>query len=309
VFKIGLLLLGLACAASAASISDPFSADYQIVDLGAAPAVAAPYGGITFEAGNNNILLLGGSANNGGGVIDALGILRGADGHITGFDGSDSLFSTAPQIDGGLAYAPNGDLLFTEYSNNQIGEIKPGSTSPDKTVDAPAASSVGTLGFIPLGYPGAGSFILGSYSGGGWCTSTLTPDGSGTYDITGCDGLEQTGGGPEGIIYVPAGSADFSQPSVLLSLYSIGAVDACTLDTNGLPLPASCQSFITDLSGVEGAVLDPVTGDFLFSTFGGGNHVFEIQGFAAPAVPEPGTLALLAGGILIVFMLRRRLLA
>jgi hypothetical protein len=66
--------------------------------------------------------------------------------------------------------------------------------------------------------------------------------------------------------------------------------------------------FITGLSGAEGAFIDPVTGDFLFSTFGGGNSVIRVSGFAVPpAVPDAestiGLFVLAAAGLL---SLRRR---
>lgn len=44
----------------------------------------------------------------------------------------------------------------------------------------------------------------------------------------------------------------------------------------------TAQNVITGLSGAEGAFIDPVTGDFLFSTFGGGNQVIRLSGFPAP---------------------------
>ena len=55
--------------------------------------------------------------------------------------------------------------------------------------------------------------------------------------------------------------------------------------------------FMTGLTGAEGGVIDPLTGDFIFSTFGGGNRIVVVSGFTAPvtsAAPEPGTIALLA---------------
>ena len=42
------------------------------------------------------------------------------------------------------------------------------------------------------------------------------------------------------------------------------------------------------MNGAEGAFIDPVTGDFLFSTFGGGDRVVSIQGFSAPLEDELG---------------------
>jgi hypothetical protein len=53
------------------------------------------------------------------------------------------------------------------------------------------------------------------------------------------------------------------------------------------------------LSGAEGATIDPVTGDFLLSSFGVGNEIFQVQGFtsASQPVPEPFTIVgTLVGG-------------
>ena len=54
-------------------------------------------------------------------------------------------------------------------------------------------------------------------------------------------------------------------------------------------------------------------GDFLFSTFGGGNRVVVVQGFVAPppppppgVVPEPTTLVLMGLGLAGLFMIRTR---
>jgi hypothetical protein len=278
---------------------DPYYAgSYKGFDLGSVPGVPSQYGGLTLKAGDPSTLLIGGTANYSEGQIYAIGVTRGAGNHITGFSGSATVFATAPNIDGGLQYGPGGVLFFTGYNTNEIGEIKPGSSAPDKTVNLDSSgitSSVGGLAFVPGGFPGAGQLKIVSYNGGGWYTAGLSPDVSGTYNITGATFNVNIGGGPEGIAYVPLGSPRFTSASVLISQYDDGKVSTYAVDTNGDPIGGSKKDFITGLTGVEGAFIDPLTGDFLFSTFGGGDHVIVVQGFNA--VPLPPTLLLLGSGL------------
>jgi hypothetical protein len=49
-----------------------------------------------------------------------------------------------------------------------------------------------------------------------------------------------------------------------------------------MAIPSTARVMVQGLSGAEGALIDPVTGDFLFSTFGGNNTVVRISGFAEP---------------------------
>lgn len=286
---------------AAPTLAAPFDTTYSLIDLGSAPGVPTNYGGLTLLAGDPDTLLLGGAANGGSGAIYSIGVTRDAMGHITGFSGPATFFASAPNIDGGLAYGPGGVLFYTGYSNNILGQIKPGSVAPDKIIDLNPlgiASSVGTLQFVPPGQPGAGGFKMASYNGGQFYDVTLTPDGGGTFDITEVIQTASPGGGPEGIIYVPLGSPLFPAPSMLISEYSLGRVSAYLNDGDGNPVVGSRVDFITDLFGAEGAFVDPLTGDFLFSTFGAGNEVFVVRGFAAPqAVPEPSTLALAGLGL------------
>jgi hypothetical protein len=198
-------------------------------------------------------------------------------------------------------------LFYTAYPTNQIGEIKPGSSAPDKVVSLPGVtSSVGSLQFAP-----DGSFKIASYSGGGFYNATLSADGLGTYDITSTTLGTSPGRGPEGMVYVPTGSPLFTSPSMLLSEYGTGTVGAYQTDANNDPIVASRHDFITGLNGAEGAFVDPVTGDFMFSSFGSGNEVFIVSGFVPPpsSAPEPGTIAGLAIGFIasMGFALRRKL--
>jgi len=264
--------------------------------------VPGSYGGLTFK--DNNTLLLGGSANTTSAKIYALDVVRDAGGHITGF-GTTTFFSNAPGlsgggIDGGLIFAPNGDLLYTSYSDNSIGQIKPGSTSPDKQTNLTSLGfspgSVGTLAIAPNG-----TLKILSYSGAKWWSTSLTPDGTGTYKIAAPSVTLAFTGGPEGLVYVPANSPVFAAGSILVSEYSGGAVSVYQTDANGDPISGTRQVFLNGFGGAEGATIDPVTGDFLFSTFGS-NNLYRVSGFAAPVTgtPEPGTWSLLSSGALLL---------
>jgi hypothetical protein len=282
---------------------DPFYAgSYTAFDLGAVPGVPSNYGPVLLKAGDNNTLLIGGSANTAAGLLYSIGLIRDAGNHITGFSGTASVFADAAYNDGGAQYGPGGVLFLARWPVNQIGETKPGSTITDKIVDMTplgVASSAAALAFVPPGLPGAGQLKLLSWSGGQWYTLTFSPDGSGTFDINSATLNVTLGGGPEGIAYVPPGSPLFGSPSVLIAEYSAGKVATYEVDANGDPILATRKDFITDLSGAEGAFIDPLTGDFLFSTFGGGNHFVVVEGFVPPPlVPIPPSVLLLGSGLL-----------
>jgi hypothetical protein len=295
------LVIAVAVSARAQVVQAPFDTDYSFVDLGSAPGVPTNAGGLVFLLSDPDTLLIGGAANSQVGKIYSIGVTRGIGGHITAFNGTAAVYASAPGIgsggiDGGLAFAPNGVLFYTSYPDNSIGQIKPGSSAPDSQIalssltPTPVASSVGALAFVPPGFAGAGRFKLVQYSGSGnWYDVTLTPNGGGTYDVTGVTFVRPIGLGPEGVIYVKAGSPQFSADSALISEYGGGSVGAYELDANGDPLPATRRAFITSLTGAEGAAIDPQTGDFFFSTFGGGNRVIAVRGFLPPPTTTSST--------------------
>jgi hypothetical protein len=295
---------------AAAQTIDPFYAsDYSYVNLGSVGGVPTSYGGLTFLAGDPNTLLLGGSANTQAGAIYRVPVVRDGQGHITSF-GPATFFASAPGtgfggIDGGLSYGPGGVLFYTSYSSNEIGQIKPGSVAPDKLTDLTplgVASSVGALTFVPSGFAGAGRLKIASFDSGDWYDTTVAPDGSGTYNIAPVGAPINIGGGPEGIVYIDDSNPVFTADSVLVSEWSLGRIVSYEIDANGDPIPATRRIFMTDLVGAEGAVLDPVSGDFLFSTFGGGDRIIRVTGF----IPEPASATLLLGLGTCLSLLRRR---
>lgn len=303
-FRCALLPLVLATVScitttQAATLSAPFDADYTVIDLGAPAGVPNSLGGMTFL--DANTLLIGGSANGASGAIYAIGVTRDpVNNFITGFSGPASLYASAPNIDGGLAFGPGGVLFYSAYPINSVGQIKPGSSAPDKIInlntDLPpgssVASSVGSLQFVPAGFSGAGGLKLISYNASNWYSAELTADGDGTFDITSVGPVINIGGGPEGGVFVSGANPGFGVDSILVSEYGLGRIGVYEADAQGDPMLGTRRDFITGLSGAEGAAIDPVTGDFLFSTFGGGDRVIVVSGFTI--VPEPSTFLLMA---------------
>jgi hypothetical protein len=118
-------------------------------------------------------------------------------------------------------------------------------------------------------------------------------------------GTQNVPGGPEGFVYIGAGNAGFAADSMLISEYGSGRIGAYAVDAEGNPLVATRREFMTGLSGAEGATVDPLTGDFMFSTFGGGSRIVVVSGFTPP-VPEPSSLAMLLGGLAVCGWAARR---
>lgn len=269
---------------SGQTVEPPFNSVYTLVDLGSPVGVPSPLGGLILKDDDADTLLIGGAANGGAGVLHAVPLERTC-GRVTGFAGESAYFADAPNNDGGLAYGPGGVLFFTRYSMHALGQILPGETTMHRS-DSLAingfAGSVGAMQFVPTAYQATGGVMaLASYNSSQWARADLAPAGDGSYDIASLTVGPNIGGGPEGIIYVTPGSPLFPNPSILVSEYSGGRVVAYEIDANGDPIIETRRVFISGLSGAEGAFLEPATGDFFFSTFGGGNRVIVVRGFSA----------------------------
>lgn len=306
--------------ARAQTLGPDFAALYTLTDLGAVPSLPPFYGGLAFDGPNT--LLIGGNANTAEGLIYEVPLFRDATTlQITSFGtatpwrgGTVGAFN-----DGGVVFGPGGVLFTSRWPVNELGQTLPGSTAEDKVIDLTAlgvADSHAALNFVPLGFGGASQIKMVSWSTGEWYSGFLVPDGAGTFDLFGLgrvvlDSFDgNVPGGPEGFVYVPGDNPGFGGvQSMLLSEFSGGNVVAYQLDGSGNPLISTRRSFVEGLEGAEGAVLDPVTGDFLFSTFGGGDRLIRVSGFTEPPpppIPEPATWALMLGGAAMLLGWSRR---
>ncbi|MFO0873375.1 MAG: hypothetical protein U0575_05330 [Phycisphaerales bacterium] len=284
-------VLAIANGAHAQSLGPDFKDHYTITDLGSVPGVTPSYGGLLFAPGDTSVLLIGGAAHLTSAAIDAILVLRGPDSHVTGFASKGAVFFQAAPgvsggIDGGLDVGPDCTSFYTTYPDNHIGQLESSSVNPDRLVDLSplgVAGSTGALRFVPPGFPGAGRLKIVSRDSSRWYDATVSPDGNGTFDIAVSPTFVQLAGGLEGIVYVGAVNPGFGGDSVLVVNSDLGQVTAYLIDANGDPMPDSQSVFITGLAGAQGAAVDPVTGDVLFSTFGGGNRVIRVSGFTPPS--------------------------
>lgn len=279
------------CPCSFAQIIDPqFDQDYVIQDLGSAAGVLGRYGAVAFSKSDPNLLLIGGNAASPTGKIFAVTLVRDGNGHITGFQGTATEYADSPQIDGGLAYGPSDVLFYTRWPNNEVGQILPGSTAPDKVISLDVLGipeSPGALRFVPGGFPGAGQLKIAPY-GASWYSASVVGDGSGTYDLTNVVLRTTLSRVAEGFDYVPPQSPQLQDfQTVMVNEYQWGTIAAYDVDANGDPIPASRLEFASGITNPLGLAFDPVSGDMVVTSYKG-MKVYVVRGFG-PACSQPGS--------------------
>jgi hypothetical protein len=274
------------CAALGVTV-DPYYLDkYTCFDLGPVPGVPPQkYGGLTLTLDNcSTRLLIGGEANNPAGKLYGIDVVRDSYGHVAGFKGLASVVADAPSNDGGVSFGPGKVLFLTRWPTNELQQTKFGSMLADKVTsltELGVAFASASLNFVPATMPMAGTLKLVSWSGGQWYTVKIAPDANGTYDIMSVNMSHTLMGGPEGFVYVEAGSPLFPKHSLLVSEWTANKIATYETDENADPVLATRKNFIIGLKGAEGAYRDPATGDFFFSTWGQDkDRVIVVRGFA-----------------------------
>ena len=268
------------CAAQ--TLGPEFRRDYSLTDLGRVTGLPARQGGLIIQRGSGeyDTLLIGGSANTSQGKLYRVKVTRDQQDNIVGF-GKAEFYAEAPFNDGGLCYAANGILLCSQWPVNNLGQLKPGSRAPDRVVNLGPENSKDSLASLNFYMP-SGHLKMLSWSSGRWWDAMLRQSQDGTYDVIGAKHVTTLGGGPEGFVYVPGGSPRFDRPSMLVAEWSAGNIAAYDINPSGDPIPRSRRVFVAGLKGAEGGVIDPLTGDYLFTTFGGGDRVIRVDGLKVP---------------------------
>jgi hypothetical protein len=122
---------------------------------------------------------------------------------------------------------------------------------------------------------------------GRWYHLEVAPDGP----LLGVTGLGPPGvlaNEPGGFAYVPAGSPGFERQSLIVAEWrrfdpSQDRVAVYEVDDQGDPLQGTRREFFRRFPRPWGAYFEPVTGDYLFLSWGTfDDHVYVVQGFVPP---------------------------
>lgn len=277
--------------ATGVELAVPYNGFYKVHDLGTVPGVPNPLGGTVISAADQNTLLVAGGSENSTGAIYSIGVTRDPCGHISGFSGTATQIAATPYVDANLTY--EGDtLLYTEWPQHAISQLLPGATAPDRrtdltTIGFPATDSgPGGLGRVPPPLAAAGQLRIVTWPGGRWAHVTSAPDGA-LLSITAAEEKLALPNEPGGFAYVPAGSPGFTAQSVIVAEWRFDQTEdrvaVYEVDDQGDPIVTTRKEFFVKFPRPWGAYFEPVTGDYLFLSWGTGqDRVYAVRGFVPP---------------------------
>ncbi len=268
-------------------IAPEFADLYTTYELGSVPGIPedARLGGCVISFDDPNTLLIAGYSEAAIGRIYSIGVERGNCDHIVGFNGVAGIVASTPYIDANLIYVKSGLLLYSQWPVNQLSQLLPNTNMPARTTELDplgVANSIGGIGFVPPGYVDAGGMRLLSWPGGEWTHLEREPDGE-LFTLSNPKQTAILQNGPGGFAYIPKGSPGFDQDHLIVSEWSTDTVGVYQVDAQGDPVPPSRKDFFTAFPRPWGAYFEPLTGDFIFLTWGAGvDRLYIVQGFEAP---------------------------
>lgn len=268
-------------------LAPAFADAYKTFELGPVPGVApgARLGGCVISNEDPNVLLIAAESEAPSGKIYAVDVIRGNCDHIVAFKGTSKVVANTPYVDANLVLIKSGLMFYTAWPVNQISQLLPGQMAPAQTTNLGGLgveSSVSGLGFVPPGYADEGDMRIVTWSGGKWYHLDRTPNGE-LYTLSNAKLTATIPNGPGGFAYVPSGSPGFMVDHVIVSEWSVNKVGVHEVDAAGDPKPATRKDFFTVFPRPWGAYFEPLTGDFLFLTWGvGTDKVYIVQGFQPP---------------------------
>lgn len=269
------------------ALAPAFAELYKVYELGPVPGIpeGSRLGGCVIAFDDPNTLLVAGDSEAASGKIYKVGVERGNCDHIVGYSGSAEVVAATPYVDANLAYVQSGLLFYTAWPVNQIGQLLPGAAAPAVVTDVGPLgieNSVGGLGFVPPGYADEGDMRVLTWSGGKWYHLDRAPAGE-LFTLSNPVHTATLSGGPGGFAYVPKGSPGFEVDHVIVSEWSSDLVGVYEVDPAGDPMPATRKDFFTAFPQPWGAYFEPLTGDFMFLTWGQAiDRIYIVQGFEPP---------------------------
>jgi hypothetical protein len=279
-------------------LAAPYDALYTVYDLGPVPGVPNPLGGAVIDSLDSSTLLIAGASERPEGAIYRIGVNRDACGHIIGWNGTATVHATAPYVDANLLYVRDDLLVYTEWPQYTFSQLPAGATAPASRTDLrplglPSSGDQGPggVGMVPPGLASAGELRMVTWPAGAWVHAATQPSGN-LLAVTSVTPTTTIPNNPGGFAYVPAGSPGFTSQAIIVAEWRVsGAADdrvaVYDADAAGDPLPATRREFFSAFPRPWGAYFEPVTGDYLFLSWGlGTDRVYIVQGFVPPPPVE-----------------------